>query len=379
MTTARETKTTDKDYPETRAAQFLRYQMDKQKDGYEVTTETPTEPTKPANEVDDSKAEVEADDTLEDDSDTEELDEEEGSEDEADEDTASLDDEDEEDAAPKDAKSDDEPPIELTKEDLSAIYSAYKDDILASEDAQAHFQKLVQSEVDARMQERERRLDDQAKVQKVLQEGITARDRIASRLRTVANELGKASREEDFNPDVYNEQEQVQDVQTFTRALVLDQQLRWGSALDRSILGELRSLPELTPDQSSDLRRIIQVAQRMEGDPQQADDAPHYITSNLIKFLLDKHREAVLAEERTRRQAKGQAAKKVAVANAKKAAAAELAAKRKGTAPSTGKNTKKTTVPGANIEEYQRAKRDGRFADADRIAYEMSLQEGRRR
>ena len=269
-----------------------------------------------------------------------------------------------------------EPPdlTELDDETISTLAEAYEDKLLSTERLQKRVEELVKEQVQRQGEDYRRQAQEQADVATLLRDGEEAVDGLLSIFQAAETELGKVTTEEDYTPEWKLDMGAVEGhLRTYGSAVLAEAEGRYHRAVDRVILDQLRTLPTLSDEQVTEIRTVLNTAERMRNDPNQGSAmAFGYSTDALFRFLLNGVREQAVANERSRIQSRGTVAKKVTDAVATKAAAAKLAAQRGDTAPKESPDAKTETTGAPSQELYEKLKREGRHAEAQRVVDAMS-------
>lgn len=351
---------TSQDYMTSREESFIKYQLAKKaEDSADTTTGEDEEPDTDSTDTEET-LEGSTEGTTEEESKPAE-----------DEDTETVP-ETEEETAPDEGEEKVPSEVELSSDDLKALWETYGDKIRDLDTVKESLGKEADTKAQRQAADQQRITEQRLEVDRLVQDGTQAVNGIFSALESASQELGKANRDEEFNAAVLNPQEFQQNFDTYTRAVVAELRGRYTTAIDRTVLSALNDLPTLTDGQISELQSIVDTAYRMEGDPRQAPEAAYFATNKLVNFLLERTREAAFTEERTRGQSREAVTKKVAEQNAIKAAAAKLAAERKKVPPKAPADAKTSTDGDISEEAYDRAVAAGDHGQAQRIVDQMS-------
>lgn len=265
---------------------------------------------------------------------------------------------------------------DLDDEMLSSIFDSYGDRLLGTEAAKKRFEETVRTEVQRQTQTLQEAHRVDAEVGALIQQGEGAYQGMLSVLESARAELNKAAQGSEtieFDPNVLNEgvfDQFDNNLRTYGSAIVAEVRGRHNRDLDRAVLGVLDTLPKLSDDQAEELRTMINNARRMERDPRQTAQAFFYALDQLVRFVAQHARTIGAADEHVRTEKRSDVAKKIADANATKAAAAKLSAQRGNLPPETPGDA--GTVTGANVEAtqafYEKRKSEGaNAAELDRI------------
>lgn len=324
----------------------------------------------------DSDDGVAADDTIVQDK-TEDTDEEDSTEGVQDQDTEQESTEEESEdteAAPGEDETEGDEPVRLDPEVISELAKAYAEELLSTEELKKRVDAAVETQVKKQAAEQQFNARAESEVQALIEQGNKAVDGMFGLLEAAQEEFGKAGREEDFDSNILKAEDFGKHLDNYGMAIVAEVKGRYNRALDRTVLETLNELPTLSQEQANEVSAILQTAKRMEGDGQQAPQAAYFVTNSLVRFLLKTARDVAILEERERVQNRQTVARKVTDPAIVKAAAAKLAKQQGKTPPKTPPGSKTETDGDVSEEAYVRAKKEGRFADAQRIVDRMSRQ-----
>lgn len=263
-----------------------------------------------------------------------------------------------EDAAPDGETTEDETTGEykLTPEDLEELASAYREDITNTKAFKDEIARQVQEQVNRQVTEATRGRESSAQVQALVEQGKQAVTQIGQMAQAAKAELEKASREEEFSSTVFDPVAFDTNLRVYGQAIVADVAHNYDRAIEDGLFGVLQDkLPQLTEAETTELQQIVATAQRMEGDPNQAQKAKAYFVSGLMNFVAEKAMQAGALNERERGTKRTSVAEKVAKANATKSAAAKLAAQRGNPPPASvpaGQSESDGPPPGNYNSEY---------------------------
>ena len=265
----------------------------------------------------------------------------EATEDTSDEDTEDSTDQDSDDAASDEESEDDEAEdneADWDDDTVDAVWDAYRDRFLDRDSIKKEMSRTIKQQVEDQVSKRLKTQEVEDQRDQAATQGRESVDRLKRQMDSVVAELKNAGEGEDFDASVLDLQEYGRNLHSFGRSIADEVSTRYDSALKDSIETALTdAIPELTEDQVEEFNGILNVAERMEGDPRQYEQAKHYFVGNMLTFLLERAKDAGALDERVRQQTKSKVGKKIADSNAVKAAQAKLAGKKK-VPPSTPKN-----------------------------------------
>ena len=322
----------------------------------------------------DSDDDVAANDTIAQD-DTEATDEDDSTEDVQDEDTEQTSDEDEaetETAPGEDETEGEDEEVRLDSETVNELARAYADELLTTEELQKRIEAAAEEKAAQKSAEREDAARAESAVAELIQQGETAVNGMFGLLEAAKAEFGKASQEEDFDPEVLKPEDFGKHLNDYGMAIVAEVRGRYQRALDRTVMDALKGLPTLSQEQADEIGTILQTARRMEGDEAQAPHTAYYLTNSLVSFVVKQARESAIVEERERVSSRKTVASKVAGSVAVKAAAAKLLKQKGKIAPNAPPNAKTETEGEVSEAAYERLKKAGKYAEAQAVVDQMS-------
>ena len=184
--------------------------------------------------------------------------------------------------------------------------------------------------------------------------------------------MAKAQRGEEFNAGVFDQQQLVSNLREYGSAIVAEQAHRYDSAVEgayESLFGS-DGLPLPTEEQSDILRQAMEIAQRMEGDPNQSAQAKTFFFKSIFRFVADRALEQGASQEQTRVKSQKSVKERIAKSAARKAGKADAEAEK--TPPRTGKSKARTGSSEPSMELYKELKAEGKKAEAQAVVDAMA-------
>ena len=257
---------------------------------------------------------------------------------------------------------------DLDDETLEALADVYGDRFLKSKTLQDRIDRAIQSQVERRVRDHVQTTDQQDEVTQLVEKGKYAVNSLAALAEGAKAELSKAAQAQDFSAEVFDPRTFMGHLSDYGQSIVAEVSLRYDRALQGMIANTLAKVPTLTEAQTQEFRDILQTATRMENDQRQAPQAKNYFVASVTGFLLDRAFEAGAVAERARLTKQSNVGKKIADANAVKAAKAKLAAEGNVAPRAPAGTPVSTKAPtGAYDSAYYRTlKRDGKHEEAQR-------------
>ncbi len=254
---------------------------------------------------------------------------------------------------------------ELDDETLKSLWDGYGDKFMEQESFKDRVAKLVSEQVQDQVRTQTRAQEGQSEVQRVVEQGMQAVDRLKLFAENAGTELKKASEEKEFSAEV-NAEKYKQDLFDYGQAIVAEVGSRYDGAIQTSIEDNLKKFPPLSESQQTEFFKIVETAQRMELDRQQAPNSKAFFISAVTSFLVDRALEtgAVKGQEQTAKTT--EARRKVAEQTAVKKAAAKMA-KDRGDLPPKSTTAAPETRPQSgqyNSDYYRGLKREGKHVEA---------------
>ena len=226
---------------------------------------------------------------------------------------------------------------------------------------------------DYRQQQRE-----QEEIAGLLERGENAVNGMFGMLQTARDELGRAVTEEDYTPPqggVLDADAFGQHLEDYGVAVLAEADGRYLRSLDKAVLDAIRTLPPLSDEHTAEVQTILNNAARIRDDPNQGVAMGFaYSSAALVSFLVERARDQGIADERTRAQSRQTVARKLTDSATTKAAAAKLAAERGNTPPPEPTDAKGETLGVPSQALYERLKREGKHAEAQRVVDQMARQ-----
>jgi len=198
--------------------------------------------------------------------------------------------EEEEEAAPPEDEEEPDEDDDLSDDDLDNLLTAYGDRIQGRPGLKDVLSRQVKTQVDRGVQEATKGVEGSRQVEGIIQKGQQAIQSLATQVTGVADELAKAQRGEEFNAGVFDQQQLVSNLREYGSAIVAEQAHRYDSAVEgayESLFGS-DGLPLPTEEQSDILRQAMEIAQRMEGDPNQSAQAKTFFFKSIFRFVADR-------------------------------------------------------------------------------------------
>lgn len=258
----------------------------------------------------------------------------------------------------------------LTAEEINELAGAYGDEFLSSPNIQAKIDAAVKARVDVSVRDNQQVVSDNQQTDALVQQGRTAIDGIRQAVKAAGEELGKASRSEDFQPTVMDDGSLTTHLSNYGSAIQADVARVFDTAIDVGFNEIFSELPELSETQVGELNDIRNTHNRMSGDPNQARAAEQWRVTQLARFVLGRAVELGATQERQRVEGKKTVAERITKKNAVKAAAAANA--RNGRKPpASGKSTPETTGQ-PSMELYRKLKAEGKTKEANDVALALS-------
>lgn len=256
--------------------------------------------------------------------------------------------------------------LELDDESLGTLWDAYGDKFMEQKGFKDRVSKLVSEQVQDQVRTQTRTQQGQTEVARMVEQGKQAVDGLTKFAADAEGELRKATAEQEFSADAIKPDVFRQNLFNYGQAIVAEVGSRYDGAIQTSIEDSLGKFPPLSESQQSEFMKIIETAQRMEMDTQQAPNSKAFFVSSAISFLVDRALEAgaIKGQEQTTKQT--EAKRKVSEQAAVKKAAAKLSKDRGNLPP---KSTTATPEPRPqsgqyNSDYYRGLKREGKYAEA---------------
>jgi len=266
-------------------------------------------------------------------------------------------------AAPDEAPTDEpteneEADTDLDDVTLEALVDAYGDRLRKTKGMDTSVKAEVKAEVARQVRDYQSTTDSQSQVDQLISQGQVASQKMTDLAKAAKDELGKASRSEDFNADVFDSQEYVKSLNDYGAATAMYERHVLETATQDGfdkVFGDV--LPGLSDDQSEELNGIANTVNRMRGDPRQSARADTYWLSELLNFVAKRGIDHGATQEGTRTASKKTVKENIARSNAVVAAKAKIEAD-KGP-PRTPKSEPRQAVPEFSEEGYQKMKEAG--------------------
>lgn len=259
---------------------------------------------------------------------------------------------------------------ELDDEVIEDFSRAYQGRIMGTKAMQEAIGKAVQSEVSRQVASQVRGLSATSERETRVAKGKTAVTALTNFSQSASDELGKASRGEEFQADVFDSSEFIQNLRVYGEAIKEDTQGLFEGAIEDGFNGVLTgSLASLVEAHQDDLTEIVRTHEAMRGDPSQSAQAEPKFVGNMVQFIVDRATELGALQERERAKKGKAVSEKIVSSNAVKAARAKLEAQKD--APNSPKSKARKASGGRGIEDYEKARDDGEFDLADEIFAEM--------
>ena len=280
--------------------------------------------------------------------------------------------EEEEEAAPPEDEEEPDEDDDLSDDDLDNLLTAYGDRIQGRPGLKDVLSRQVKTQVDREVQEATKGVEGSRQVEGIIQKGQQAIQSLATQVTGVADELAKAQRGEEFNAGVFDQQQLVSNLREYGSAIVAEQAHRYDSAVEgayESLFGS-DGLPLPTEEQSDILRQAMEIAQRMEGDPNQSAQAKTFFFKSIFRFVADRALEQGASQEQTRVKSQKSVKERIAKSAARKAGKADAEAEK--TPPRTGKSKARTGSSEPSMELYKELKAEGKKAEAQAVVDAMA-------
>ena len=220
----------------------------------------------------------------------------EATDDTSDEDTEDSTDQDSDDAASEEESEDDEAEdneADWDDDTVDAVWDAYRDRFLDRDTVKKEISRTIKQQVEDQVSKRVKTQEVEDQRDQAATQGRESVDRLKRQMDSVVAELKNAGEGEDFDASVLDLQEYGRNLHSFGQSIAAEVSTRYDSALKDSIETALTdAVPELTEDQVEEFNRILNVAERMESDPKQYEQAKHYFVGNMVNFLLERAKEA---------------------------------------------------------------------------------------
>ncbi len=258
----------------------------------------------------------------------------------------------------------------LNAEEINELAGAYGDEFLNTPAMQAKIDAAVKARVDVSVRDNQQVVSDNQQTDALVQQGRTAIDGIRQAVKAAGEELGKASRSEDFQPTVMDDGAITTHLSNYGSAIQADVARVFDTAIDVGFNEIFSEMPELSETQVGELNDIRTTHNRMSGDPNQARVAEQWRVTQLARFVLSRAVELGATQERQRVEGKKTVAERITKKNAVKAAAAANAASGK-KPPATGRSTPETTGQ-PSMELYRQLKAQGKTKEANDVALALS-------
>lgn len=259
----------------------------------------------------------------------------------------------------------------LTSEEINELAGAYGDEFLSTPAMQAKIDAAVKARVDVSVRENQQAVSDNQQTDTLVEQGRTAIEGIRQAVKAAGEELGKASRSEDFSPTVMDDGSLTTHLSNYGSAIQADVARVFDTAIDVGFNEIFSELPELSETQVGELNDIRNTHNRMSGDPAQARAAEQWRVTQLARFVLGRAVELGSAQERQRVEGKKTVSDKIVKKNAVKAAAAANASKGK-MPPASGSTTPDTSSGQPSMDLYRKLKAAGKTKEANDVALALS-------
>ncbi len=241
---------------------------------------------------------------------------------------------------------------------LEALVDAYGDRLRKTKGMNTSVKAEVKAEVARQVRDYRSTTDSQSQVDQLISQGQVASQTMTDLAKAARDELGKASRSEDFNADVFDSQEYEKSLNDYGAATAMYERHVLETATQDGfdkVFGDV--LPGLSDDQSEELNGIANTVNRMRGDPRQSARADAYWLGELITFVAKRGMEHGATQEGTRVTSKKTVKESIARSNAVVAAKAKIEAD-KGP-PRTPKSEPRQAVPEFSEEGYEKMEAAG--------------------
>ena len=259
------------------------------------------------------------------------------------------------DEAPTETPVEEEEAADLDEETLEALAEAYEDGLLKTKRLKGRVTKSIKEEVARQVRDHVSTVDSQSKVEQFISQGDEASKKMGALVTAAKEELGKASRSEEFSADVLNSQEFVEAFHNYGASTAQYERHVLETATQEGfdqVFGN--ALPTLSDDQSEELNGIANTRARMQGDQRQSAKADKYWLTELLNFVAQRGIEHGATQEGVKLASKKTVRDKIAGTNAVKAAKASL---EKGkTPPRTQKSDPRSVGVEYSEEGYQKIK-----------------------
>jgi hypothetical protein len=216
----------------------------------------------------------------------------------------------------------------------------------------------VKAEVARQVRDYQSTTDSQSQIDQLISQGQRASQKMRDMGKAAGEELAKAARNENSNPDVFNPQEFVESMEQYGSATALYERHILETAIQDGfdkVFGDV--LSGLSDDQTEELTGITNTRDRMRGDQRQSARADAYWLSELLNFVARRGVEHGATQEGARMASKKTVKESIAKSNAVVAAKAKIEAD-KGP-PRTPKSEPRQAVPEYSEEGYQKIKEAG--------------------
>jgi hypothetical protein len=247
---------------------------------------------------------------------------------------------------------------ELDDATLDALVDAYGERLRKTKGMETSIKTEVKAEVARQVQDYRSTTDSQSQIDQLINRGRSAAQHMHQLAEDAKTELGKASRNEEANPDVFNSQEFVSSLEQYGSATAMyERHVLETAAQDGfdKVFGDV--LPGLSDEHAEELGTITNTVNRMRGDQNQFARADGYWMSELLNFVARRGMEHGAAQERTRVGSKKTVKESIARSNAVVAARAKIEAD-KGP-PRAPKSEPRQAVPEFSEDGYQKMKEAG--------------------
>lgn len=275
----------------------------------------------------------------------------------------------------------DDEPVELDDDTVQILGKAYKEKLLEVPEIKEEIERIAQENVNQRLREQARLDEVKSDVDKTIERGKIAIQAVNGSLNN-AREAIKAAIEnneplsekalEALNPELI-----AAGLRDYGQSIIAATELALDSSIEDSFDRVFSTtLPEMTEDQARQLATIVHTAERMKGDPRQANMARPFFFAGLLHFVATCGIQTGMAKAQQAAGEKSKAAERIAKSNAVKAAKAglernKLPPKTPASVPDTNRGSSATTMEGL-LAEYDAAKRDKNYPAMDDIMGRMS-------
>lgn len=260
---------------------------------------------------------------------------------------------------------------ELTDEVLDDFSQAYGDRIMGTKAMQDRVSKLVQSEVSKQVTSKVRGQTATSEREALVNRGRAAVTELTTQAETAQAELGKASKGEQFQAQVFDMNSYVNNLRVYGEAIKEDTRSLFEVAIEDGFNEVLTgSLASFVDAKQGDLTEIVRNHEATRADPNQAAQAEPKFVADMVQFIVDRATE-LGAEQERERASKGKAVnKQIASSNAVKAATARIQSQKN--KPDTPKSKARKGKGGYTIDDYEKAVDDEDISLADEIFAQMT-------